>query len=161
MATSEDFERQLADEMHDLGLDQQQEDQEESMMNTQEFNEGLGVPEPDQQFGPHHFIAGSLNLDSPEKVTFLDQHELGRPLYHMRFLLDIEDVCKHHVDPLCNKFNVPNKLSAYFRAKIKNISDSGMSKDGFLQVLNVTKKVDFTRKKTRNMENLKQGGNKR
>ncbi|KKN59071.1 hypothetical protein LCGC14_0546260, partial [marine sediment metagenome] len=45
---------------------------------------------------------------------------------------------------------------------ILNITDSGMSKEGFAMNLNVTKKMDMLRKKVRvnNIENLK-GGKKR
>lgn len=156
-----DFEQAMINEMEDIQLDQQQDDQEESMLNSQEFNDGIGVPEPEQQFNKHVFLASTLSLDNPEKVTYLDASELGKPLFNMRFLLDMEDVCKHYLDDLCKEHNQTNKIAAYFRAKIQNVSDSGMSKDGFVQKLNVTNKMDLTRRRVRNTSNLKnqKGGN--
>jgi len=54
------------------------------------------------------------------------------------------------------------KFADYFRQKILNITDSGMSKDGFAMNLNVTKKMDTIRKRVREnlIQNL-QGGKKR
>lgn len=158
MVSAEEFEQQMIEEMEGIQLDQQQDDQDEQALNSQEFNEGMMVPEPEQTFNQHQFIAESLNIQNPEKVTYLDVSELGRPIFNMRFLLDIEDVCKHYLDDLCKEHKQSNKIAEYFRAKIKNISDSGLSKDGFIQNINVTRKMDVTRRRQRNIENLK-GGN--
>ncbi len=158
--TTRQQEDMMIAEMEDIGFDQQQDMQDEQAMTNQEnMDGGIGVPEPEQQYGQHKFLAESLYHTSPEKVTFLDVYELGRPIFNMRFLLDIEDVCKYYLDELCKEYGNENKIAEYFRAKIQNIADSGMSKDGAIQMANVTKKVDVTRRRTRNIENLKGGGN--
>lgn len=155
------FEQEMIEEMKDLENDEAQDSQDESMMNSQEFQEGYGVPEPEQQFNQHSFLANSLNHENPEKVTFLTESELGRPLFNMRFLLDIEDITTYYLEDLFKKYGVRNRISIYFREKIKNIADSGMSNKGFIQRLNVTKNVEMTRKRVRSNSNLnnQKGGN--
>ncbi len=83
-------------------------------------------------------------------------------MFNVRFLLDMEDISKFYLDEMAKKLNITNKVAEYFRDKINNITDSGMSKDGFTMNLNVTKKMDTVRKKVREnpIENL-QGRKKR
>ncbi len=146
----------MMDEIENIQLDEAQDQQDEQMINTQEFNDGM-MPGQEPQFNQHTFLAGSLDQDNPEKVTYLSESELGRPLFNMRFLQDIEDVCKHYLDDICKEHGIQNKISQYFRAKIQNIADSGMSNKGFIQNMNVTRKVDMTRTRKRNLDNLKGG----
>lgn len=157
----EQLREQLMQEMENIQLDESQDQQDEQMLNSQEFQDGMGlVPEQEQQFNQHTFLANSLEHHEPEKVTFLTESELGRPLFNMRFLQDLEDIAKYYLDDICLEVysdKNKNKIASYFRAKIKNISDSGMSNKGFIQNLNVTKKVDMTRTRKRNLDNLKVG----
>ncbi len=156
MNKKERIQQMMLDEMENMQLDESQDQQDEQMLNQQEFQDGMG-PEQEMPYNQHTFLANSLDQENPEKVTFLSTSELGIPLFNMRFLQDIEDVCKHYLDGLCKKYGVENKIAEYFRAKIKNISDSGMSNQGFIQNMNVTKKVDMTRTRKRNLDNLKGG----
>lgn len=153
----EEMHRLMMEEMENIQLDEAQDQQEEQMINSQEFQEGM-MPDENTQFNQHTFLASSLDQENPEKVTYLSDSELGVPLFNMRFLQDIEDVSKHYLDGLCKEYNVKNKIANYFRAKIINIADSGMSNKGFIQNMNVTKKVDMTRTRKRNLDNLKGGG---
>ncbi len=157
MVSAAEIEQQMRDEMEDLSLDEAQDSQDEQMMNTSEYQEGIGIPEPEQLFNKHAFLFSSLGQESPEKVTYLTGGELGRPLFTVRFMLDMEDIAKSHLDNLFEKHGVHNKISAYFRAKIENTADSGMSNEGFIQRMNVTQKVDMKRTRVRNIENLKGG----
>lgn len=152
------LQEQMMEEIENIQLDEAQDQQDEQMTNTQEFQD-IMVPEQETAFNQHTFIASSLDQENPEKITFLSESELGRPLFNMRFLQDIEDVCKHYLDDMCSEYSIENKISKYFRAKIKNIADSGLSNKGFIQNMNVTRKVDMTRTRRRNLDNLK-GGNK-
>jgi len=152
----EELQQAMIDEMENIQLDEAQDQQEEGMVNSQEFQEAM-EPGQETQYNQHTFLSNSLNQENPEKVTYLSESELGVPLFNMRFLQDIEDVCKHYLDDLCKEYLIQNKISEYFRAKIKNIADSGMSKNGFVQHMNVTKKVDMTRTRKRNLDNLKGG----
>ncbi len=156
MTSKQEMQELMLQEMENIQLDEAQDQQEESMINSQEFQDGM-MPDQETQFNQHTFLAGSLDQENPEKVTYLSESELGRPLFNMRFLQDIEDVCKHYLDELCKENGMENKISHYFRAKIQNIADSGMSNKGFVQNLNVTKKVDMTRTRKRNLDNLKGG----
>lgn len=151
------YEEALMNEMEDLQADDSQDSQDEQMMNTHEFQDGIGVPEPDQQFNKHSFLFSSLDQDKLEKVTYFSESELGRPLFNVRFILSIESLAHHHLDLLCYQYGVPNKIASYFRQKVDDISATGMSNQGFLQKLNVTQKMDMTRKRIRNLGNLKGG----
>ena len=152
---------EMLEELEEHQEDETADAQEESALNNQEFQEAYGSPEPEPVFNQHAFISGTLNFDSPEKVTYLSESELGRPLFNMRFLLDVEDIVKHYLDDLFKRHNVENKVSKYFRRKINNFADSGMSNQGFIQNMNVTKKMDMTRKRIKNLGNVNnlKGGN--
>lgn len=156
----EQFEKEMIEEMKDLEEDNQFDQQEDDILTRQSWQDAYGVPEPEQSFNQHIFLANSLIFDSPEKVTFMNESELGRPLFNLRFLLDIEDICKYYLDDLAEDLGIVNQISNYFRAKIVNICSSGMSHKGFLQNLNVSKKIEVNRKRIREIEPVK-GGRKR
>ncbi len=152
----------LLEQMKELQEDESLDAQEEQNMTNQAFNEAHSVNESQEQYNSHNFLADSINFGSPEKVTYLTEQELGRPLFSVRFLLDLEDICYYYIDDLVEIHGGSNKVALYFRRKVQNISDSGMSNEGFIQTLNVTRKMDMTRtkKKTNNIDNLKGGRNK-
>ncbi len=154
---NEQFEEAMYDEMQNLQQEDAEDTQHEQFLNQQEFQDAYGSPEPEQRFNQHTFLANSLEFDSPEKVTFMTVSELGTPLFNMRFLLDIEDISKYYLDEMAKKLGIPNEIALYFREKIKNISDSGMSHNGFVQNLNVTKKMEATRQRIKNLPDVKGG----
>jgi len=153
----EDYEQEMLQEMKDLQEEDLAEQSEDSMMNQQSWQEAYGVPEPEEKVNQHTFLKESLSFQDPEKVTYLDTYELGRPLFNLRFLLDIEDICKYYLDELAKKYNQENGISEYFREKINNICASGMSKDGFVQGLNVSKRIDVKRQRIKNLQPIKGG----
>ncbi len=153
----EEFEQQMLEEMQNLEEEGQSDQQQNDFIERQAWQEAYGVPEQEQQFNQHAFLANSLMFDSPEKVTFVNESELGRPLFNLRFLLDIEDICKYYLDGLSTELGTQNQIAEYFRAKIVNICSSGMSHKGFVQNLNASKKIDVTRKRVRELEPLKGG----
>lgn len=151
--TSEQMEE--LQEMQEEALEEQQEDQVE---NQQELAELYGSPEPEQKQNQHSFLFRSaFETQDTLRTTFLNEFELGKPMFNIRFLLDMEDIAKFYLDPLCIDVETPNRVSDYFKQKIKNITDSGMSKEGFTANLNVTKKMDSVRQKVRvnPIDNLK------
>ena len=153
----EPMSQEVFEEMKDLQEEEGFEGTEDDMLNRGPFQDSLGVPEPEQRFNQHVFLSQSIDSDEPEKVTFMSESELGRPLFNLRFLLDIEDICKYYLDGLAKEYKIDNKISNYFREKINNISSSGMSNKGFVQNLNASKKIDVTRSRIRNLEPLKGG----
>lgn len=156
----EDFEQRMYQEMEDADLEKSQDADDDRNLTNQEFQEVYGSPEPEEKHNQHTFISNSLTFDEPEKVTFMSESELGTPLFNLRFLLDIEDICKYYLDDLSNRFTTTNRISQYFREKIINIASSGMSNKGFIQNLNVTKKMEATRQRVREASDLK-GGRRR
>lgn len=132
-----------------------------------EWQEAYGSPEPEEKHNQHTFLSNAVKSTDTVRTTYLDEWELGRPMFNVRFLLDMEDISKFYLDEMAIGLSstdnpVFNNVANYFRQKILNITDSGMSKEGFAMNLNVTKKMDMLRKKVRvsNIENLK-GGKKR
>lgn len=166
----EDYEP-TADEIREMEKEQDLESEEKNQDNfedNQELQESYGYPEADEKQNPSSFLhKAAWGGQDTIRTTFLNQWELGRPLFNIRFLLDMEDVSKHYLDPVLIKLNKPgkikvmNKIGHYFKMKAYNISDSGMSNEGFAMNLNVTKKMDSTRTRNRDpIENL-QGGKKK
>jgi len=153
----EEYQQEVYEEMKELDLDDTEDTEENRFLNQQEMQEGYGSPQVEERHNQHTFLANSLNLEQPEKVTFMTISELGTPLFNLRFLLDIEDICKYYLDDLSENLGLQNKISLYFRDKIKNISDSGMSYEGFVQKLNVTKKMESTRQRIKNLGEMKGG----
>ena len=88
---TQNYEQEMLEEMQDLQAEDMADQSEDSMLNQQNWQEAYGVPEPEEKVNQHTFLKESLSFDDPEKVTFLNQYELGRPLFNIRFLLDIED----------------------------------------------------------------------
>ncbi len=149
-------------EYQEMQEDAAEDAQEEQLINTQEFQDAYGSPELEERHNQHTFLSNSVKMQDTLRVTNLNEFELGKPMFNVRFLLDMEDIAKFYLDEMAEKLKITNKVAEYFRDKISNITDSGMSKDGFTANLNVTKKVDTVRKKVRvNLIDNLQGGKKR
>lgn len=147
--------------------DMQDEVAEDARDDQRDDTEAYGYPEQEERHNQHTFLSNAVKAQDTVRVSYLDEHELGRPMFSVRFLLDMEDISKLYLDEIALDLSTTDKLvynnvANYFRQKILNITDSGMSKEGFAMNLNVTKKMDMLRKKVRvnNIENLK-GGKKR
>lgn len=152
-----DFEREMEEEMEENQLDSSEEMQSDNALSQYEVSQAYGSPEPEEKHNQHTFLATSLYFNEPEKVTFMSESELGVPLFNLRFLLDIEDIAKYYLDDTAKDLELRNKIADYFREKINNICSSGMSNKGFVQNLNVTKRMDTTRHRIRS--NRMKGGN--
>ena len=57
--------------------------------------------------------------------------------------------------------DLQNGIAHYFGEKTENITASGLSNKGFAMNINVTRKMDATRKRTRDSIDNLQGGQKR
>lgn len=155
----------MIEEMEDMQSFEGDESAEETFMQQQELMEAYGSPEPDERQNAHTFIhKAAFNSNDTVRTTFLNEWELGRPIFSIRFLMDMEDISIYYLAPLLKKLKLDpekhNSIAAYFREKIKNITDSGMSNKGFAMNLNVTRKMDSTRERLKNqnqIENLKGG----
>lgn len=170
--TQEELEqlREFQQEMEEDSKEDITDDQQDSQF---EFQEGYGPPDPEEKHNPHTFLNKAAFI-SPDtlRVTNLGEEELGKPIFNVRFLLDMEDIAEFYLGGLCeemgtedqktgNKIPLPNRISQYFREKVINITDSGMSKEGFTMLMNTTKNINVSRtRKKQRLENLK-GGIKR
>ena len=110
----------------------------------------------------HSFLHKAV-FDQQEtlKTTFLTEGELGRPDFSTRFLLSIKTVAEDLIDPLAKELGLENGIAHYFGEKVENITSSGLSNKGFSMNINVTRKMDATRKKVREIEPLMKGGKQR
>lgn len=121
---------------------------EDQMQLSQEFQEAYGAPEMEEKQNQHSFLhKAAFGAEDTVRTTFLTEGELGRPLFPVRFLLDMEKMARH--DNL-------DRIADYFAEKVKSITNSGMSNKGFSMNLNVTKRMDMNRKKFRT-EDVKGG----
>lgn len=157
------MEKEIMEEMKELEEEEAEENQENQFQTNQELQEAYGYPEPNESMNQHSFLHKAA-FSSPDTVrtTFLYEGELGKGLFTVRFLMDMKDVAKHHLDKILHEVglnpNMDNKIAHYFEEKIQNVTASGMSNKGFAMNLNVTKKMDALRRRMREMpENLKGG----
>ncbi len=154
---------EMMQEMNEHEENQKEDAVDENFINQSEFPSGYGTPEPEPTYNQHSFISASLKEPMPEKVTYLEKGELGIPAFTIRFMQDMEDIAKYYLDPIVNKYfkdKQENRCADYFRQKIINVCDSGMSNNGFIHSMNVTKKMDMQRSRVNTIDNLK-GGKKR
>ncbi len=149
------------EEMEVMKEDDNEDSIEQNYGITQENMEAYGVPQEEEKVNQHQFIKQSVfNLSNKEAVSFLQPGELGSGLFTVRFLLDMEKISQYYLDEELKKIDdgrndgtkMPNEISSYFRNKINNICDSGLSNEGFIQKLNVTRKMDTTRTRVKNFE---------
>lgn len=153
----DEYNEEIDEELEEIQREKQEEMQEDQMDNQEEWREQYGVPEQEEKFNQHKFLAESIRLQDSEKVTFLLEQELGRPLFNVRFLLDLEDVAKHYLDSIAKELGVENRIAIYFRQKINNICSSGMSNKGFVQNLNASRIIEATRRRVNNLPQMKGG----
>lgn len=151
----EQLNQEIMEEMKELQAEQGMDSQQDSMIDQQSFQEAYGYPEAEEKQNQHSFLH-KATFDSPDniKTTFLQEGELGRPLFNVRFLLDIHDICLHYIDPLCDEAGLGkenNKIAKYFWEKIQNIAASGMSNKGFAMNLNAMRKIEVARKREANL----------
>ncbi len=160
--TEEKITEEMMDQYEEDQKDDMADDRYDDMSDDQETRDTFGYPEQEERQNPHTFLhKATFGEGNTIKTTFLTQEELGRPLFNIRFLLDMEDIAKHYLKDLVKQLGTENKVADYFINKAYNVSDSGMSREGFTMGLNVTRRMDMTRRKEKNpIENL-QGGKRK
>jgi len=136
--TSEELE-ELQEDMEDDAEDKQ----EDSMEMSQEMQEAYGSPMPEERHNQWTILNRALGEEDTVRTTFLTENELGRPLFSVRFMLDMAD--------LAGFYNAP-RVQRYFNDKIQNITGSGMSNKGFTMHLNVTQRREATKRRIREKE---------
>lgn len=149
------------DEMEDLQEEQSEAMQENQAELSEEMKELYGTPNQEEKQNQHSFLhKATFENDNTIRTTYLNQNEIGRPDFSVRFLQSIKTISEQELDEITEKIGCLNIIAQYFDAKIKNITDSGMSNEGFAMKLNVTRNINTTKIKKRagNIENL--GGNK-
>ncbi len=146
-------------------LEEAEEDKVEDQLElSQDMQELYGAPVESQQHNQHTFIHKAA-FDSRDTIrtTFLTESELGRPLFSVRFLSDLNKIASYYLDPILIELKLDpkkyNGIANYFWEKNQNITNSGMSNKGFAMNLNVTQKKDMVRRriKTIQQSNLKGG----
>ncbi len=152
------------EEMEDMVDDAKQDEVEEQLEMSAEAAEAYGAPEPEQKQNAHSFLhKASFDAKDTVRTTFLSEQELGRPLFSVRFLLDLHDVARYYFNGILKDLGYKdpdsyNGMAIYFDEKVRNITHSGMSNKGFAMNLVVTTKKDVSKKRIRpNIENLKGG----
>lgn len=173
-------EEKILETMKEMQDDETEDAAEDNADLQQAIIEEYGSPDPDVEKSAQAYLhRSSFEAVDTLRTTFLHQGELGKPLFTVRFLLDMEDIANFYIDPLVKELNdqmrkakqeeddedeeeISNKISNYFWEKIQNITSSGMSNEGFGPNLSITKKIDMSRKKFKgNLDNLRQNQSNR
>ncbi len=153
--------QQMEQESLEESQDLKEDEQEDQYELSQELLDSYNAIEPEEKFNQFTILSNALRAPDTVKTTWLSESELGRPLFNIRFLLDMEDIAKYYIDPLLNGMKLDpdqfNAIAVYFKAKKENVTSSGMSNKGFAMNLSVTKKVDATRKRIKNITDMKGG----
>ena len=147
----EDLSPELMDELEAMQQEQAEDMGEDQFLSNQELQEAYGYPQAEEKQNAHSFLHKAA-FGNPDTVrtTFLSESELGKPLFNVRFLMDMEDISRYYIDPLVKDLKLPlteNKIAVYFFEKLQNIAGSGMSNKGFAMNLNVTRRMDATRRR--------------
>ena len=155
----------MQEAMEEDEQDRMDESMEDQTLLPKEIMEAYGSPEPEEKMNQHSFLHKAAFLsDDTIRTTFLHQEELGKPLFTVRFMMDMEDIASYYLDPIILEINgkngtkIENKISSYFKEKIYNITHSGMSNKGFAMNLNVTRKMDMMRRKQKSAPIMQKGG---
>jgi hypothetical protein len=161
--TEEEIQAEILEQIKQDQEDDSSEAQEDSIVDQANYSGAYGESQAEQSLNPSSFLhKAAFESDNALRTTFLTETELGRPLFSVRFLLDLHNISNHYLNPIISQMKkekeveIENKIANYFAEKIKNITGSGMSNEGFAMNLNVTKKVDSTRRRSRDTSNLKQ-----
>ncbi len=158
------MDREIMEEMREQQQDDLEDAEDDRFDLNQEMQDGYPVPEPDEKQNQHTFIhKAAFGSDNTVRTTYLHEGELGRPLFTVRFLLDMHDISKYYIDQLVKDLGLnpeDNGIANYFWEKIQNITDSGMSNKGFAMNMNVTRRMDATRRKVKENILMKGGGKK-
>ncbi len=150
-----ELEEQYIEEMQDVQEDDLADTQEDGLTTQQAFMEAYGAPETEEKHNQYTFLSkAAFDSEDTIRTTNLADHELGRPLFNVRFLLDLHDIAQYYLNDLLKTVGKDpksqNRIANYFWEKIQNITASGMSKDGFSSKLIATKKIDIARSRIRN-----------
>ena len=165
----EPLEDEMMEELEEAQQEQAEDSQEDNLELSRENQEAYGdfLSSPEAVQNQHTFIhKATFDSEDTVRTTFLSESELGRPLFSVRFLLDLHDISKFYLDPVIKELKLDpasaNGIANYFWDKIQNITASGMSNKGFSMNLNVTRKMDTVRERIReSIDNLKQGKSER
>ena len=156
---SEEELENLADDLEDDKEDDLQETLEDQYGMTKDVQESYADFDKDEKHNAHSFLhRATFESDDTTRTTWLAEHEIGKPHFTVRTLLDLEDISKYYLDPFIKAMGMSpqrnNGISNYFRAKVLNITDSGMSNKGFAMNLNVTQKRDSTKQRIKELAQL-------
>lgn len=139
--------------------DEQEEIDEEKYENNLDIQDDYAAPEAEEKLNQYAIMDKAIKAKDTVRTTFLNEQELGRPLFSVRFYGTYRDLARHYLDVELDQLGFDAKrniVKEYFNNKIQNITDSGMSNRGFTMNLSVTQKRDVQKKRIREVH--KDGG---
>lgn len=162
----EELERGMLQKIEDMQEQERIEKEQDRMLEDSQLREGFPMePSIEEQMNPSAFLhRAAFDEEDTSKTTYLTQQELGKPLFSVRFLMELKNIAHFHLTPIMKEVGLnpekENRIANYFWDKVQNISNTGLSNEGFAMNLNVTRKMDMTRKKTNEnlMQNQVKGG---
>ncbi len=117
-----------------------QEDQRQDAM-EEGFTEGYGSPQFEEKPSPFQFFNKVMDADTTNRVSNLKDEELGTTRLSVRDYLTLANF------QATRKFD---RVADYLKRKAAIVSDTALSRDGFMMNLSITQK----------RERIKKGGKK-
>ncbi len=148
-------------EMEDLMEEDSEDKALDQMELSREEQELYGSSEPEEKQNQHSFIHKTIDSQDTTRMTFLHEWELGRPLFTVRFYGQMELMAHDHLKSIIKDLGLTpndNRIARYFFESKLNVTDTGLSNKGFIQNMNVTRKMDAVRRRVKDVTDEK-GGN--
>lgn len=130
----EEAEEQFEDELEDDAIENYEADKdlrEDVAEAPPGYSDMYGAPSEQEQHNLHSFLTGVLKADDRIKTSFLTVPELGKPVFSVRFWLNIASYSKLKGFDLVHNYAIQ---------KAKNTTDTGLSREGFIINTSVTQK---------------------
>lgn len=144
---SRDVDPEEMEDTDDDAADASEESYEENMQIQKDYM----APEAEEKLNQFAIIKHAIKDKDTTRTTYLTPEELGRPMFSVRFYQDYCDFAGHYLNGTLDEMGfdpqTSNFIAHYFKNKVLNITNSGMSNKGFTMNLSVTQKRDTTKKR--------------
>lgn len=133
--------------MDEEEIEEKREEEQELLEDMKEDDAGsYGLPEVEKNYEKFKFLTDVKESQDTVRTTFVTREELGRPLFSLRFYINLEKMAR---------LKAYNLVADYLHHKAITTTDTGLSSEGFLMNLAVKKTTEkLKRKQQREVQNL-------
>lgn len=141
--TNEDVEEAMEDLKEEEAEDKAESDRELMEEMKEEDAEAYGYPEAEEKFERFKFLSEVRDREDTIRTSFLTKTELGTPLLPVRFWLNLKLLAD------LKRYDI---VSGYLYNKAIVTTHSGLSREGFLLNIAVTKRKETAKRKIKPLE---------